>query len=202
MLVTFVAIPTRVLSDVFDFAPPDPKSSFDEVDDATRQGEITSQVHTFLDNLHNHWGENPERLRTSIASRAERDEQGALVYLRNVGEHGVLEGYEFSGDSLVRGQYVIVQRPINGLNEFIDYYTVLKKTLTEVFGQPVQDRVVWDNDLYRPVPDYWGVAVMMGHLHYQASWETDEGTITLELTGQQHSRLKLDYKSYRAGVQI
>jgi hypothetical protein len=55
---------------------------------------------------------------------------------------------------------------------------------------------VWDNDLYQPVPDYWGVAVLIGHLHYHAAWETAEGTITLELTGNRHSRLFLEYKNH------
>ena len=70
-----------------------------------------------------------------------------------------------------------------------------------LYGTPVQDRVVWDNDLYRPVPDYWGVAVMIGHLHYHAAWETTEGTLTLELTGNHHSKLLLEYKSHREGAE-
>jgi hypothetical protein len=37
--------------------------------------------------------------------------------------------------------------------------------------------------------------VMIGHLHYHASWETAEGTITLELTGNRHSKLFLEFKS-------
>jgi hypothetical protein len=150
---------------------------------------VTKQVLTFLQRVEAHWGQQPDALRLSVAETVERDGEGKLIYLRNLADHGVLEGYEFHHESLVRGQYILLQRPLNGLNEFIGYYRTLKEQLTTTYGSPTNDQTVWDNDLYKPVPDYWGVAVLIGHLHYHATWETADGTITLELTGNQHSRL-------------
>jgi len=181
-------------------APPTFTIPFDEEDEATLQSEVTRQVMTFLQTVRAHWGQQPEALRLSVAGTVERDEEGKLIYLRNLSDHGVLEGYEFRHESLVRGQYILLQRPLNGLNEFIGYYRTLKEQLTEVYGSPTKDQTVWDNDLYQPLPDYWGVAVLIGHLHYHASWETEDGTITLELTGNRHSRLFLEYRSPREGA--
>ena len=177
-------------------APPTVTIPFDEHDEAPLQTEITKQVLTFLQRVEDHWGQQPEALRLSVAGTVERDGEGKLIYLRNLADHGVLEGYEFHHESLVRGQYILLQRPLNGLNEFIGYYRTLKEQLTNTYGSPTNDQTVWDNDLYKPVPDYWGVAVLIGHLHYHAAWETAEGTITLELTGNQHSRLFLEYRSH------
>jgi hypothetical protein len=185
----------------WEFSPPPATAPFDDVDEATLQGEVTTQALAFLDTLHKHWGEAPDRLRTMITGELERDEQGKLIYLRNISDHGVMEGYEFRQESLVRGQYILLQRPLHGLNEFIGYYTSLKQTVSAVYGEPAQDRMVWDNDLYQPVPDYWGVAVMIGHLHYHATWETAEGTITLELTGNRHSKLLLEYRTRLEGAE-
>jgi hypothetical protein len=182
-------------------SPPAFTIPFDEIDEAALQTEVSKQALTFLQTLQTHWGENPDRLRHTVSGRIERDEQGRLIYLRNLSDHGVLEGYEFRQESLVRGQYVVLQRPLNGLNEFIGYYQALKQTLTDAYGRPAQDTVVWDNDLYQPLPDYWGVAVMIGHLRYHATWETAEGTMTLELTGNHHSKLFLEYKSRREEAQ-
>ncbi|MDE3041539.1 MAG: hypothetical protein KGJ82_13335 [Nitrospirota bacterium] len=173
---------------------------FDEEDEATLQAEVTRQALTFLQTVQAHWGQQPEALRLSVAGRAERDEEGKLIYRRNLSDHGVLEGYEFRHESLIRGQYILLQRPLNGLNEFIGYYLTLKERLTATYGSPTNDQTVWDNDLYQPVPDYWGVAVLIGHLHYHASWETEDGTITLELTGNRHSRLFLEYRNHREGA--
>ena len=180
--------------------PPTFTIPFDEVDEATLQAEVTKQALTFLETVQAHWGQEPEALRLSVAGAAEKDEEGKLIYLRNLSDHGVLEGYEFHHESLIRGQYVLLQRPLNGLNEFIGYYQVLKEQLTTAYGIPTNDQTLWDNDLYQPVPSYWGVAVLIGHLHYHASWETADGTITLELTGNRHSKLFLEYKSHREGA--
>ena len=104
-------------------------------------------------------------------------------------------------DRSSRGQYVMIQRPLNGLNEFIGYYTALKQAFSTTYGEPKLDRVVWNNDLYHPLPDYWGVAVMIGDLRYQAIWETSEGTLTLDLTGDRYSRLSVEYRVRREAAQ-
>ncbi len=177
--------------------PPTLTTPFDKHAEATLQAEVTRQVLTFLQTVQAHWGQHPEALRLSVAGTVERDEEGTLIYLRNLSDHGVLEGYEFRHESLVRGQYILLQRPLNGLNEFIEYYRRLKELLTTTYGDPTNDQTVWDNDLYQPVPDYWGIAVLIGHLRYHAAWETADGTITLELTGNRHSRLFLEYRNHR-----
>jgi hypothetical protein len=181
-------------------APPTLTIPFDERAEATLEAEVTRQVLTFLQTVQAHWGQHPEALRLSVAGTVKRDEEGKLIYLRNLSDHGVLEGYEFRHESLVRGQYILLQRPLNGLNEFIDYYRSLKELLTTTYGDPTNDQTVWDNDLYQPVPDYWGIAVLIGHLHYHAAWETADGTITLELTGNRHSRLFLEYRIHSEGA--
>lgn len=201
LCLSVLSIPRIGSAELPDFHPPDPAAPFDEVDDKTLQAEVTTQVFAFLDTLHRHWGQASERLRADIAGHLERDDHSKLIYLRNIHDHGVLEGYEFRGDSLVRGQYTVLQRPLHNLNEFIGYYQQLKETLSGNYGTPSTDRIIWDNDLYRPLPDYWGVAVMIGHLHYYASWDTEEGTITLELSGDRHSKLLVDYQSHRGGAE-
>jgi hypothetical protein len=192
-----VSVPASGPGAFAQLAPPSATAPSDDVDDARLQAEVTRQALGFLDTLQRHWGEGPERVRTVVAGPIERDEAGTLIYLRNIHEHGVLEGYEFRKGSLARGQYVIIQQPLNGLNEFIGYYTALKQALTAAFGQPNVDRVVWDNDLYSPLPDYRGVAVMIGHLRYQAAWETAEGHLTLDLSGNRYSRLSMEYRVQR-----
>ncbi|BFU96437.1 MAG: exported protein of unknown function [Nitrospira sp.] len=173
---------------------------FDEIAEAELQTEISKQVATFLQTVRSHQGKDKAALRTSIAGDVRDDDQSKLVYLRNIGDHGVLEGYEFNLDTLARGQYVLLQRPLNRLNEFIAYYLTVKQTLTDTYGAPADDQVIWNNDLYQLLPDYWGVAVMIGHLRYHATWDTADGTVTLELTGDQHSRLSVDYRIRHAGA--
>ncbi len=169
---------------------------FDDIDPVVAQAELTQDITVFLHRLTRLWGTAPDTLRGTIAGDVERDERDALVVARQFADHGVLEGYDFREGSLIAGQYLVLQRPVNGLNKFIDYYRALKTSLTDTYGPPAEDRAVWSNDLYQPLPDYWGIAVQMGHLRYTARWETPDGMITIELTGNHHSRLAIDYRSH------
>jgi len=190
-------VPGSGRGELGDFSPPPANAPFDDVDERALQGEVTRQALAFLDMLQRHWGEGQDRLRTAVSGALEREEENSLIYLRNINEHGVLEGYEFRKGSLARGRYVVVQRPLNGLNEFIGYYTALKASLTAVYGEPMQDDIVWENDLYSTLPDYWGVAVMIGHLRYHAAWKTADGTLILDLNGNRYSRLSMEYQVQR-----
>src|SRR5215467_10006906 len=89
-----MALPMSGSAELVNFQRPG-TGLFDDIDDATLQAEVTKQALAFLDTLHKHWGEGPERLRTAVYGDLERDEQGKLIYLRNINDHGVLEGYEF-----------------------------------------------------------------------------------------------------------
>lgn len=175
--------------------PPTFDIPFDDIDPVIAQAELNGRIAAFLNRLQNHWGASPESLRRKVTGEIERDEWETLVVAKDFADHGVLEGYDFREGSLIAGQYLVLQRPVNGLNEFIDYYRALKTSLTEHYGQPREDLIVWSNDLYQPLPDYWGVAVQLGHLRYAASWTTSDGLVTVELTGNHHSRLTIDYRS-------
>jgi hypothetical protein len=179
-------------------APLSVRPPFDEASEA-RQAEVERQVLVFLRTLHRHWGTSQDTLRKTLSGTAERDEHGQLVYSHLIAEHGVVEGYEFEDGFLVHGLCLFVQQPVNEVNEFIEYYGTVKSALIEAYGMPVQDQMIWENDLYEPLPEYWGVAVQMGHLRFAAAWETSEGTLSIELTGNHHSRLAVDYRLRRAG---
>lgn len=175
--------------------PPTYDIPFDDYDEAAMQAEMAAQVTAFLETMQRHHGESEAALRKVLQGELESDTDGKLIFLRNLADHGVIEGYEFRDGSLIRGEYRCLQQPINSLNEFIGYYGAVKTALTKVFGAPLQDETLWSNDLYQPLPDYWGVAVLIGHLRYAARWETANGLISLELTGNRHSRLVIEYQS-------
>jgi hypothetical protein len=175
--------------------PPTFDVPFDDIDPVAAQAELAQRIAVFLNRLQTYRGSSPEAIRDQVTGDIERNERETLVVAKHFADHGVLEGYDFQEGSLVAGQYLVLQRPVNGLNEFIDYYGALKTSLTNTYGRPTEDQSVWKNDLYQPLPDYWGIAVQMGHLRYAASWNTPDGTITIELTGNHHSRLMIEYRS-------
>lgn len=195
LIVLFVLAPKVRAESAATLPPPTYDIPFDDYDEATTQAAVAQEVLIFLLTAQSYWGQNQTTLREAVPGHLVQDGQGKLIYSRMLANHGVLEGYDFRDGSLVRGQYLFLQRPINRLNEFIDYYNAVKRALTDSYGTPTQDQVLWENDLYQPLPDYWGVAVMIGYLRYAATWETSEGTIAIALTGDRHSKLMVDYRS-------
>lgn len=158
-------------------------------------GEVEREVLHFLNFLKMHWETNQETVRSVATGTLRRDGVDKLVYSREVGGHAVLEGYQFQGSKLVRGQCALLQKQVHSTSEFIDYYAHTKTAVSAIYGMPEDDKTVWVDDLYRALPEYWGVAVMIGHLEYSVTWRTTEGTITIELTGDRHSRLTVEYRS-------
>lgn len=196
LLLVLFGLAHEVLADsTTTLPPPTYDIPFDDYAEATTQVEIAQEVLTFLLTAQSYWGQNQTTLREAVTGNLVQDDQGKLIYSRTLADHGVLEGYDFRDGSLVRGQYLFLQRPINRLNEFIDYYDAVKHALTDSYGTPTHDQTLWENDLYQPLPDYWGVAVMIGYLRYTATWETADGTISIELTGDRHSKLTIDYRT-------
>ncbi len=199
LMLLFMAIisivPTSLRAESGALPPPTFDVPFDDIDPVVAQAELTQHIAVFLNRLETYRGSSPEAIRDQVTGDIERNERETLVVAKHFADHGVLEGYDFQEGSLVAGQYLVLQRPVNGLNEFIDYYSALKASLTNTYGQPTEDQSVWKNDLYQPLPDYWGIAVQMGHLRYAARWDTPAGMITIELTGNHHSRLMIEYRS-------
>lgn len=189
--------PTQVSAEIAIEPPSASAIPFDDDNPASLQAELAEQTTSFLQRLDAHWGNNADPIRAGVPGKIGRDDANQLVYARALAGHVVLEGYEFLDGSLVRGRYFVLQRPLNRVNEFIEYFDALKQTLTITYGQPAQDHMIWENDLYQPVPEYWGVAVMIGYLRYAATWPTPNGTIMMELRGDRHSMLTLEYRSTR-----
>src|SRR5688500_19214780 len=96
-----IIVPTVGHAELADFGPPPASAPFDDVDEATLQAEVIQQVLDFLDRLHRHWGEEPERIKTLVEPIARQDEN-TLITLRNLQEHSVVVGYEFRKGSLDR----------------------------------------------------------------------------------------------------
>lgn len=203
MAMGFLGLPCGVWAEPSHPHPsPDSNPPTDIVLDDTsesKQTDVGRHVLGFLTTLQTHWGHSQDVLRHTLTGTIERDERGALIYSRRFEEYGIVEGYEFQDSGLMHGQYLFLERPVHDLNEFIEYYGAVKDALIDSFGVPTEDQTLWDNDVYQPLPEYWGIAVKLGHLRFIASWETADGTLSLELSGDRHSRIKVDYRRRPAG---
>lgn len=81
-------------------------------------------------------------------------------------------------------------------NQYILDYNKLKDALTEKYGAPIEDKVIWIDDLYKGETNYYGNAVAKGALKYQSIWVTERSKIILMLSGKNYEcSLRCSYAS-------
>ncbi len=98
--------------------------------------------------------------------------------------------YIFAQGKLVRAVYSFTEEYVND-NHYIDDYKKIKKILTEKYGKPLRDKMIWRNKLYQNRPQDWGQAVSIGHLTYHADWKTKKTFIRMTLRSK-NLRVKHD----------
>ncbi len=147
------------------------------------QGPGTAQTEKPTDFRKTSWGMTRERVKAVESSKLIKEDERGLFYSSELTGFGdVLIGYIFAQGKLVRTSYVSEVRHTNS-NAFIEDFTHLKSILTEKYGKPESDDVVWLDDLYKDDPDNWGMAVSAGHLVYDAAWKTKTTNILEKLKG-------------------
>jgi tetratricopeptide (TPR) repeat protein len=110
-------------------------------------------------------------------------EEDRLVYAGSLAGKDVLIAFRFVDDQLTTGNYLLTEKYTFD-NQYIDDFKMFKELLAEKYGIPAEDRVEWENDLYRNDPGNWGQAVSIGHVTYLARWVTDKTDIVIVLSGK------------------
>lgn len=93
--------------------------------------------------------------------------------------------YQFENDKLVYGM-ISFQESHSNKNFFISDFNTIEEALTTKYGNPVEEKVRWLNDLYQDDTDNWGKAISMGHLVMGTTWETDTTEIISVLGGDNY----------------
>lgn len=131
------------------------------------------------------WGMSKEEVEKVEVEDKISDDGKSLLYSTQVNNLNAALLYRFVDNQLVRTGYVIEENYTNE-NQYIYDFDDLKKALSEKYGNPISDDVIWHSDLYKDDVDEWGFAVSLGDLEYIAKWDTGETDITLRLFGNNY----------------
>jgi hypothetical protein len=144
---------------------------------------------------HVHWGMTMEEVKASEPEKPVLEKGNIVLYHATVAGFDTAVGYVFASQRLVRANYLFEIKHTND-HDFIDDFEKIKANLTEKYGKPKDDDVIWKNSLYKDDPDDWGTAIAAGQLVYETSWETPTTEILEVLKGDNFEiTLKVQYKS-------
>jgi len=141
------------------------------------------------------WGKNPQVVKESEKLELLSEDDGLLMYETDISGLKLIVGYLFTSDKLTTGRYLSNDNHSNK-NDYITDYKLLKNLLEKKYGSPLEDEIVWKNDLYRDDYSEWGFAISLGHLYYYSKWSNNSSDITIILSGENYEiTLLIEFKS-------
>ena len=118
-----------------------------------------------------------------------------VVYEFDLAGDDVYGYFYFLKDKLYRGGYLLNENHTNK-TEYLNYYGKYKTLLTKKYGQPINDEVVWLDDLYKDSSSDWGLAASIGHLVMYSSWNDGKTKIECSISGDNYKvTVKIIYES-------
>lgn len=139
------------------------------------------------------WGMNKEQVKKVESSKFFKEDKlngamkglDSLLYQDNIGGLDALFCYYFAENQLTRARYLFIESHTNK-NLYISDFEMVKSQLSQKYGKPYTDNIIWLNNLYKDDPDEYGLAISVGHLQYVAEWSLDETYIQLLLKGDNY----------------
>lgn len=132
------------------------------------------------------WGTSVDEIKASEGTPDYEDDESLGYTGVEVAGNDAYAYYFFNNESLYKGGYAIINNYVDE-TKHIDDFMALKSLLTEKYGQPHTDDVVWLDDLWKENSADWGIALISGDLQYTARWSVETTDITLSLSGENYS---------------
>ena len=143
------------------------------------------------------WGDSKEQMMKTESGTPVNDNDDFFIYKGRLNGLDCQIFFQFYDGLLGAGGYVITEKHTNS-NAYISDFDTFKKMLTEKYGEPKQDKKIWNGSLYKDDVENYGLAVSIGDLAYGAEWQTEETVIRMKLSGDNYRvNLLIVYSSFK-----
>lgn len=129
------------------------------------------------------WGATMEQVKASEQFTLMSEDENTLVFNGQVNTKTVNAVYEFLPNGQLSLAGYLFDDTYTNRNTYIEDYEEVNVTLERLYGEPKTSDTYWSDDLYKDDPQSYGMAVSVGHVTYQAVWETETTLIRHTLNG-------------------
>ena len=133
----------------------------------------------------NVWGSTMSAVIANEGTPSASDEEGLLYIDKNVIGYESYLMFMFQNGYLYGGAYSIIDNYIDDSYHILDFGT-LKEALTNKYGSPYSDDVIWYDNLWRDDYSNWKYALLMGDLKLLSTWKVGTTEIALSLSGKDY----------------
>jgi len=128
-----------------------------------------------------YWGMSKAQVKKTETGKIIQDDS-TLAYEANIAGLATYIVYIFVEDQLVRTRYVFVENHSNKTDYLSDYNSI-QKILNKKYGNPIEEKTHWKNDLYKDDYQDWGLALAFGHLLKFSEWKFPDTVVRLVIDG-------------------
>lgn len=128
------------------------------------------------------WGMSKEQVQSLEKTEPVYPKKDTLTFKGKVAGKRVDIIYAFNNDKLKAGIYIFTEKNRNN-NVYILDYDKTNEFLDVIHGNPESRKVSWTNALYKEKRGYYGLAVSIGHLALESTWNKEKTTIVHKLSG-------------------
>jgi len=138
------------------------------------------------------WGMNKQEVKSSETTKLLREQSNTLMYQDNFDGIPMYIQYVFppSKDKLAQVRYYSAEE-YTDQTKYIDDYKKVKTQLTDQYGKPARDTLMWKNDQLQGQKDKYGQAIANGDLSYLTQWVTSATNIRSQLWGDDKGKVQM-----------
>ena len=132
------------------------------------------------------WGMNKAqvvRLEGNPALRENSEGLDIIQYSQKILNMDCMIGYIFADNKLAKAKYSFLAKHSDKSRYFQDFEKI-GDILTQKYGKPEAEKMLWHNNAYRNDRSNWGMALGRGHLELNSRWRDSETEIQLRLYGE------------------
>lgn len=131
------------------------------------------------------WGMEQQQIIQSEKIKLLDQNEENLVYSCLINNKNCILMYGFQNKKVFCATYFF---KINhtSLNDYLDDYNDLFDSLKIKYQEPISNKMIWKNNLFRNSPSDYGTAISVGHLICVSKWETETTNIMMSLTGDNY----------------
>lgn len=127
------------------------------------------------------WGVGKEDVRRFERAALYKEEGGSLYFVEKAqGEMRRVIQYDFENEKLARIQTYYPEYHEASPDPVLDRIAAKTAEMSEVYGAPNRERLIWNDETYQYYPQFWGRALRRGDLRFESAWETATSVIRLE----------------------
>lgn len=118
-------------------------------------------------------------------------DRGLLYYTEIAGLEGALLYYFDFDEKLYKAQYLLGGEHTSE-NSYLSAYESLVSALKEKYGDPTEEKTIWEDDLYKDNPNDWEIAISLGDMRMYTKWDTSTTNIRIEIRGGYDSNISVE----------